>query len=143
MLNLSKQNFIMSLNLEPLSKELTYERFTLAVHEDGYYVVSVFNDQEFTIEDLRTLVKAQEEHLGSEKLPVLVMCAENASTNTDLLKVLSKNQNNPFSKADAFVIESMAQKILANFYIRIFKPERPTKFFNNKHEAVAWLKQFL
>lgn len=132
----------MSLNLEPLSKELTYERFTLAVHEDGYYFVSVFNDQEFTVEDLTLLVLAQKE-LGSEKLPVLVICAENASTNTELLKVLSKDQNNPFSKADAFVIESMAQKILANFYIRIFKPERPTKFFNTKNEAVAWLKQFL
>jgi hypothetical protein len=37
----------------------------------------------------------------------------------------------------------MAQKILANFYIKINKPERPTKFFNNKDEAINWLKPFL
>jgi hypothetical protein len=133
----------MSLNSGSLSKDLIYERFSLAVHEDGYYVVYVFDDQEFTAEDLKLLVNAQEEHFSSKKLPVLSICAENAITNTDLLRVLSKNKNNPFSKADAFVIESMAQKILANFYMRIFKPERPTKFFNNKHDAVVWLKQYL
>lgn len=71
------------------------------------------------------------------------MCAEHASTNSDLLKTISKNSNNPFSKADAFVIKSMAQKILANFYIKINKPERPTKFFNNKDEAINWLKPFI
>jgi hypothetical protein len=37
----------------------------------------------------------------------------------------------------------MAQKILANFYIKINQPERPTKFFNDKNEAVKWLKPFL
>jgi hypothetical protein len=132
----------MSLILNPLSKELTYERFKVSIHEEGYYVVSIFNDQEFTIEDLTILVNAQKE-LGAEKLPVLAKCAENASTNTDLLKVLSKNENNPYSKVDAFVIESMAQKILANFYIRIFKPERPTKFFNDSNDALIWLKQYL
>jgi hypothetical protein len=125
-----------------LTEYLTYERFNLVIHEDGYYVVSVYNDQEFTVDDLKQLVIGQKK-LGSRKLPVLVVCAENASTNIDLLKELSNNENNPYSKADAFVIESMAQKILANFYIRIFKPERPTRFFNNKKEALIWLKQFL
>jgi hypothetical protein len=37
----------------------------------------------------------------------------------------------------------MAQRILANFYIKINKPERPTKFFNDKDEAVNWIKQYL
>lgn len=98
--------------------------------------------EEFTIDDLKKLVLAESE-LGGEKLPVLVLCAEHASTNSELMNAMAKNINNPFSKADAFVIKSMAQKILANFYVKINKPERPTKFFNNKDEAIDWLKPFL
>ena len=91
---------------------------------------------------MQKLVAAQLE-LGGFKLPVLVLCSEHATTDTELLKTISKNANNPYSVADAFVIKSMAQKILANFYIKINRPERPTKFFNNKEEALIWLNQYL
>jgi len=125
-----------------LSKEIIFEGFVLKIHESTFYEVIVNDDYEFTTKDLEELVEAQSK-LGKQLLPVLIMCAENATTNTDLLKVLSKNSNNPYSKADAFVISSMVQKILANFYIKVFKPERPTKFFNNKDEASIWLRQFI
>lgn len=125
-----------------LSKEIIFEGFVLKIHESTFYEVIVNDDYEFNTKDLEELVVAQKK-IGEQLLPVLIMCAENATTNTDLLKVLSKNNNNPYSKADAFVISSMVQKILANFYIKVFKPERPTKFFNNKDEASKWLKQFI
>lgn len=125
-----------------LSKKITFDNFEVEIDDFGFYKVSVNDSEEFCVEDLKKLVNAQSE-LGGEKLPVLVLCSEHASTNSDLLKAISKNANNPFSKADAFVIKSMSQKILANFYIKINKPERPTKFFNNKDEAIDWLKPFI
>lgn len=125
-----------------MSKKITFPNFEVEINDFGFYHVFVNESEEFTVEDLKKLVNAQKE-LGGDKLPVLVLCAEHASTNSDLLNTISKNSNNPFSKADAFVIKSMAQKILANFYIKINKPERPTKFFNNKDEAINWLKPFI
>lgn len=123
-----------------LSKKITFNNYELQIHIDGFYEIIVH--EEFNIEDLKKLVSAQIE-LGAEKLPVLILCSQHASTDSDLLKTLSKNSNNPYSKADAFVIKSMAQKILANFYIKISKPERPTKFFSNKDDALIWIKQYL
>ncbi|MBP8033341.1 MAG: hypothetical protein KAZ71_02020 [Bacteroidia bacterium] len=125
-----------------LSKKITFPNFEVEINDFGFYKVSVNESEEFTVEDLTKLVSAQNE-FGGEKLPVLVLCAEHASTNSELLTAISKNKNNPYSKADAFVIKSMAQKILANFYIKINKPERPTKFFNDKEEAINWLKPFI
>jgi len=125
-----------------LSKKITFPNFELEINDYGFYKVSVNESEEFTVEDLKKLVNAQAE-LGGEKLPVLVLCSEHAATNSELLHTIAKNANNPYSKADAFVIKSMAQKILANFYIKINKPERPTKFFNNKDEAINWLKPFI
>lgn len=125
-----------------LSKKITFRNFEIEINDFGFYKVTVNESEEFTVDDLKKLVNAQSE-LGGEKLPVLVLCAEHASTNSELLTTISKNKNNPYSKADAFVIKSMAQRILANFYIKINKPERPTKFFNDKDEAVNWIKQYL
>lgn len=125
-----------------LSKSIVFENFQVAVNEFSFYEVEVFNNVDFSVSDLKLLVKAQQENFG-QYLPVLVMCNEHSNTNLELLNTIAKNKNNPHSKADAFVIKSMAQKILANFYIKINKPERPTKFFNSKEDAIDWLKQYL
>lgn len=124
------------------SLKITFDNFSLELHDNEYYEVTVFDDKEFKVEDLKKLVDFQKT-LGELRLPVLVICSESALTDSDLLRTLSKNANNPFSKADAFVIKSMAQKILANFYLKINSPERPTKFFNNREEAYNWIKEYL
>ena len=118
------------------------ENFKFIVRDNLYYEVEIFNNIDFTVDDLKLLVNEQKENFNV-KLPVLVLCNEFTSTNLELMFALAKNENNPYSKADAFVIKSLAQKILANFYLKISKPERPTKFFNKKEEALDWLKQYM
>lgn len=124
------------------SKKIISHNFELEVHEDGYYLIRVFGAEEFTVDDLKTLVKGQRD-LGARLMPALVLCSEQASTNIELLNILAKNVYNPYSTADAFVLRSMAQKILANFYIKINKPERPTRFFNDPENALIWLKNLM
>ena len=116
--------------------------FSVELIDNSYYKVIVFENQEFTTEDLKKLVEAQKKN-NELILPVLVFCENNAQADAVLLAKLSKNKNNPYSKADAFIINSLAQKILANFYVKINKPERPTKFFDKEDEALEWLKQYI
>ena len=46
-------------------------------------------------------------------------------------------------KASAIVTNSLANKLIANFYIRVNKPLNPTRVFNNESDAVHWLRQFI
>ncbi|MBC7694725.1 MAG: hypothetical protein H7141_04675 [Burkholderiales bacterium] len=124
------------------SKKIISDNFELEIQEEGFYLIVINETREFTIDDLKILVKGQKE-LGEKKMPALVVCAEHAATNIELLNTVAKNAFNPYSTADAFVLKSMAQKILANFYIKINKPERPTMFFNHKEDALVWLKNYI
>ncbi len=120
-------------------------RFSIEViegREGRYYLVRISKDVEFGTDDLLKTIEIQKA-MGSHKLPALVICPPSSTTNVELMQTLSKNKNNPFSKADAFVIHSISQKILANFYLKIYRPERPTRFFTNEPEAMSWLKQFM
>lgn len=126
----------------PSSNKIIFDNFSVKINENNFYEIEVFNDKEFSFPQLVELVNAQQ-NLGSEKLPVLVLCEEFASTDTIFVKHLAQNKNNPYSKADAFVISSLAQKIIANFYLKFSSPERPTKFFKEKGEAIIWLKQYI
>jgi hypothetical protein len=117
-------------------------RFSIQVIEDSYYQINLAGDIDFNVNDLEGLVEFEKES-GARKLPVLTICQSSTTTNVELMQALSKNKYNPYSVADAFVIHSISQKILANFYLKINKPERPTRFFNNEHDAMDWLRQFM
>jgi hypothetical protein len=43
-------------------------------------------------------------------------------------------------KAEAFVVESLANRLVANFYIRFNRPNNPTKIFNKFEKALDWLR---
>ncbi len=53
----------------------------------------------------------------------------------------SSPEASEFSLANAVLIDSLAKKILFNFFINISKPIVPTKGFSTKSEAINWLKK--
>lgn len=116
-------------------------KFKVSVLNYEYYLSEIKENVNFEVDDLKQLVEFQKEICG-KKLPALVICSQDTITNNELLNYMAKNENSPYSKADAFVIFSLAQKILANVYTKIIKPERPVKYFNNKEEALKWLEQY-
>ena len=120
----------------------SFKNFSVIKHDAKYYEIEVVEGGEFGFEDLAQLVEAQEE-MGAEQLPVIVLCGDYSSTDIDFMNHISKNANDPYSAADAFVITSIAQRILANFYIRIVRPQRPTKFFNTKEDALGWIQKHM
>ncbi len=125
-----------------LSKKIAFKNFTLNLHDEGFYEITIEEEGVFGFEELTLLIEAQKT-LGGQKLPVIVMCGEYSSTDIEFIKHLAKNDNDPYSKADAFVLKSIAQRLMANFYIKIVIPERPTKFFNKRSDADEWIKQFM
>ncbi|HOZ87863.1 MAG TPA: hypothetical protein PL029_08900 [Bacteroidia bacterium] len=118
------------------------EKFKVRVVDNAYYIVEVKDDAEFDRDDLLLLVQ-YEKDICNRQLPVLVLCAPTAGSSSEFVKYLSKNENNPLSLADAFVLSSISQKILAHFYKLFGSHERPISFFNTQDEAMIWLKQFL
>jgi hypothetical protein len=122
------------------SNQRFFKHFSVTKH-DTYYEIEITEGGEFGFEDHRLLVEAQK-NMGGEQLPVLVLCGDYTTKDLDFMNHLSKNANVPYSLADAFVLSSMAQRIIANFYIMILRPERPTKFFNSKDDALNWIKKF-
>ena len=45
------------------------------------------------------------------------------------------------SRADAFVLDSLAKRLIINFYIKHNKPKVPTMTFSSEKKALTWLRQ--
>lgn len=56
----------------------------------------------------------------------------------------SKQNQHLFPKiCNAFVTKSLAQRLIANFYLKFNKPENPSKLFTSHDEAERWCFQQL
>lgn len=74
---------------------------------------------------------------------VLLDAGEYTSITTEAREI-SATEN--FSKnliAKAFVISSIPQRIVGNFYIKVNKPFASTKLFTSKEKAIEWLNDEL
>ena len=117
------------------------DKFKVSLIDNAYYLVEVKDDADFDVNDLKQLVQFEKE-LCNRRLPVLVICAPTAGSSGEFLKHLSRNENNPLSIADAFVLSSVSHRILAHFYRGFGTHERPFSFFNSVDQALAWLRQY-
>jgi hypothetical protein len=61
-----------------------------------------------------------------------------AEVDPEMRKLRAKPDGTQFSLSDAIVISNLPQKMLGDFYLRINKPSRPTRFFFSLEKAVEW-----
>lgn len=75
----------------------------------------------------------------NRKLKLLVLPGENTSATREAREYSQRSIL--ASIGEAIVINSLAQRIISNFYISFKnKADYPIKMFNSKEEAIKWLK---
>lgn len=81
------------------------------------------------------------QELGERKYLNLFEFSEGASVDDEARKWAADENGNRYTIADAMLITSPAQKLVANFYLTYHKPPKPTRFFTKKELAIRWLKK--
>ena len=60
--------------------------------------------------------------------------------NDEAIKLLASPEFLAKRMATAIIVESLAARIIGNFFKRIQATKRPVKLFNNEEEAIVWLR---
>ena len=111
--------------------------------EDGIVYLHTSDRQIQTVESIFLLTKTLGEILPNKPAPILSTHDSNALPSYEVRQFVAQEDANPYSAADAFIVTSLPQKLIANFYLKFNKPARPTKLFSKKEDAVKWLKNYL
>jgi len=93
------------------------------------------------VDDVIQIVNKQGELTENKKHPVVSIPSEFTSITKEARHFMSGKEAAKYTSADAFVIRSLAHKILADFYLRFQNPVVPTKVFRTKEEAIEWAAQ--
>jgi hypothetical protein len=71
---------------------------------------------------------------------VLMLADEISSVNKEAMIFSASEEGLRYTIADALVVKSIRQRIMANVYLKFFKPKKPTRIFTSESEAVKWLR---
>ena len=119
-----------------------YSKLTFMLRKDGIVHYRIKKGCTINLPDIMEHYNYfSAKYIGREFLNVYEF-EENSDIDDHARKWASDPKGNNFTIADAFVIQSMAQKMIGNFYLTFHKPVKPTKLFNDLPSALNWLHSF-
>jgi hypothetical protein len=77
---------------------------------------------------------------NGKKYLLLFTAGEDTSVSTEARYYASTPEANKYTIASAFVVKSIAQKLLGNAYVTFNKPVTPTRIFTDEQDALRWLE---
>ncbi len=111
--------------------------------DDGIVEVICGDKIHYEAQHLFEMHAANSRLVNKQRVPILFIVGKYTTISQEGMKYGATEEATVLSKAEAYVINSIAQKILANFYLRIYKPPVPTRFFDSKVKAEEWLRPFV
>ena len=128
----------MKLDMEVLKKhENKHTKFVF--RNDNIVEVYCANDFEYDVKEVEENILVLKKHSSLHKLKILNIVAEGTSITKAAREFLAKAPHKQFASVEAFFISSVVQQLTANFYLKINKPKRPTRFFVKFEDAEKWL----
>ncbi len=123
--------------------ELILPHTHLRLRSDGILQINYPDYATFTVTESIESVNAIGEITKGVPHVILKVPGKYTTVDKGCRDHVSKGDGARFSIAEAFIIKSLAHKMIANFYIKFEKPQKPTSFFQHIPEAEKWLRTFM
>jgi len=124
-------------------KKLDFKNLSVSLLKEGILHIHLNTNSEITMADAMLAVEAMEKLGGGKKHPVFIDAGAFCSVDKEVREFSASKESNIFTLADAIAYNSLAQKIIANFYVNQNEPTVPTKVFSSMADALTWLKTFI
>ena len=116
-----------------------FDRIVVSIYEEslvhGYIKPNEFVELPDVLEALEYI-----QSFGTDKKYMnLFEFGEHGNVSDEVREWAAKSEANQ-TIADAMVLNSLAQKLVMNFYLKFHKPQSPTKAFRHIEEAMKWLE---
>lgn len=113
----------------------------ITYRDDGIIHIH-YTSEYLNLEDTKQNVRTVRTESPWKISPILISGDPFSEHDNKAKKYLAGDEVMQHCSALAMVTTNMAQKISANFFIKLKKPTKPTQFFSSEKDALKWLKNF-
>jgi len=110
------------------------------IYENHIYHVTIKKGEKVTLDIIRESYAFSDENGGGQYYNIFEFHSF-SDIDPEVREWAASPTGNNYTIADAVVISSFPQKIIADFYMRYNKPVKPTKVFNSMEKAYEWVRE--
>lgn len=125
-----------------IGTRVNLEMASLWMRGDGILVVHIYDQRDLELADAIEIVQAEGELTGGKKVPILHIIDKASLPSQEIREYSASEEGTLYGTAEAYITQSLAQRILGNFYVRFNKPRIPARMFTSERDAIDWLGQF-
>jgi hypothetical protein len=125
-----------------ISKQKEFDASILSLRSDGILNIYMKPNKILQQKDGEDIVNGLADMGNGKKFLLLFTAGADTSVSTEARYYASTPEANKYTIASAFVVKSIAQKLLGNAYVTFNKPLTPTRIFNDENDAIRWLNTF-
>lgn len=128
---------------ENIEVEVVLEHSHLLKRTDGIVEIRCANDFTYDVEDVKENHSFLKEFAVTEKVLVLSFAEDFTSITNEARNYIAKGYHKDFIAAEAFLIHSLPQRLLANFFVKLNNPTVPAAYFAYSYKDLAekWLRE--
>jgi hypothetical protein len=126
-----------------LTQFIDLKKIQTRILEPG--IIEILFKKDVTIEpaDIYELRKVNLQLSNEKPYGVLVSAEQLTSFSKETRELLASKEFMGLTIAKALVFDGLGQKLIGNFYLQVNRPHIKTRLFNDKKEALDWLRNEL
>ncbi|MES2760624.1 MAG: STAS/SEC14 domain-containing protein [Bacteroidota bacterium] len=121
-------------------KTFETKAYTMVVHDDLLIEFTVKPNYNLQASDVWESRDQSVNHIPGKKFYVLFEGDEDAAVSGDARRAGASDEYTEHVAALALYSNKSYERIIGSLFLTINKPKVPTKYFDNREEAIAWLK---
>ncbi len=127
-------------NKPEIKAEIDLGHSKLVFRSDNVLEMICDDDAVYDVKNIRQIILETGKLTGGKKCMQLTIAGKYSTVSKEGREYAATEEAVEFTIAEAYVIQSLAQRILGNFYLKFNKPKVPTRLFTDKDKAEKWLK---
>lgn len=124
-------------------KSFDTTNFTMNVHSDGLVEFKIKKGVTLTEKDVWLSRDLSREYLSGRKFYVLTEAEHEFKVTQGTRHAGASQEYSEHVAAHAMFTNHLTLKILSNIFIKVSRPVVPTRFFDEREKALAWLKSHM
>ncbi|MCE3225806.1 MAG: hypothetical protein K0S32_357 [Bacteroidetes bacterium] len=121
-------------------KETVFKYARIQLFESRFVRVEIYSDElVISHKEAKEMNDAIGELAEGTEIPVMLVATVSSQFDSSAREFSASEEGLRYTKKEALVVKGLGQKIIADFYLKINKPKKPTSTFNTEEDAIRWL----
>jgi len=117
------------------------KKSTVKIIEDDILFINVESDQEFNLRDYKEIRLASIRLANKKEVFNLIYLGDKTIPDKEAREACSTDTGDGCVRAEAIIVHSLGQRIVARHILKQKRKQIPVKLFNNIDKAKAWLNR--